>query len=747
MTGTLVEWFRLGATNADWAKVVDTYLNSVAPDTNYGTSGDLIISGDLGGLDTKRILFRFEIPPSASIGASPVTGITLYLRNDGTGTDGTNVIEIFNSLKNWLETAATWNEVEGTIAWATAGAFGAADYGQMYSREDVNPNAVGGEWDTIVLDDLVALLGLGVGDVISLLIKGQIEVGDAIIMTYESTESAVATPTWPAGSPATWGVGAGDYYRPVIAVSYADAPPTAVTDLKAEPSASDPTRAKVTWTRNADSDFANYALRQSTAAAVTGASDILNMVGWGAAKIPAGGVEAVEMSAAQTWGENDLLYLRLYVEDASNTGVTASPSPIISIIRPNLDQGGGYHTNASSGTVPRLFKASDLTVAPASLAAQDRVTIAIAGLGDSYAEGATAWPKRIDVDWGDGLEPTRFVPVVSRVTSNVASAATSITVQDPSGFHVADVALIVDEATTQFDIFRITAVTATTISIDTDLAGYSQGVRYAYLAAESPIVYTLPTHNLPKQFTAANIRGRLFNSLGYASDWTATTGSPASAAVNPVAKIDANRNGIGASGDVIRFAGSQSYSRMSDKPILNWNWTFSAGTHGGVAQTPTTTVPYNSHTHSYASDCNAALTVDDGTNTSASVNMTVTYTAVSNFAITSLADNYTSRRAKDDPGCIVIDGVDIQESVYSTAKLRYVDYAVSAHRDADADTVPDDLESIISAIVSAKGITDTLPTSTGTASVTGKLYGEVESQQIAPAVWVISFTVVYPRPT
>ena len=726
-------------------------MNSGAATTNYGADGTIVCSD---GTPTWRTLIAFEIPPHSTLGAMELQRLRLYLRNAGTGS-GNMLFTVANILRSWLEgtsttgTGATWNTYEGGTVWGTAGAGATTDYGQIRTTFTANGGVAG--WTVIDLSDYVREAGLTVGDVINLRIAYYNEDSSGDNISWLSTQSATASPTWPnatddpesVGAPGSWGTTGSDYYRPVIQVVYSDALPIAPNDVVATPSPSDPSRAQFKFSPCEDADFANYMLRQGTSTPVTGSggSIVDTNEGGGANKIPTAGTTTLTMSGASTFAENTLYYFRLFTEDTSNTGLYASPSPEIKLIRPDLNT----VTNASTGTVPRLFKLSDLTVAPASLAAQDKVTIAVAGLGDNYTASGIVWPTRIDVDFGDGLEPARFTPFVSRISVNVASTDVSVSVENPSGFHVGDAVVLANAV--NYEIARVTSVSATAVGIDTDLAGYGQGARYAYTTAQGALLFTVPTHNLPKQFTAANIRARIFGTLGYASDWTATTGSPASAAVNPVAKIDANRNGIGASGDVIRFAGSQSYSRMSDKPITQWQWTGTAATHGGGAVTQNTAVPYWSHTHSFASNCTTELVVTDGTNNSSAASLTITYTAVSNFALTSLLDNYTSRRAKDDPGCIVIDGVDVQESVYSTAKLRYVDYAVSAHRDADADTVPDDLESLISAIVSAKGITDTLPTSTGTASVTGKLYGEVESQQITPAVWVVSFTVVYPRPT
>ncbi len=85
----------------------DTYINSNAASTNYGTASTIEVGpwGVLVSLRTYRGLVRFNLP--AVPNHCTLTGATMRLYNRGAS--GGRTIQVYRAAAAWGETTATWN--------------------------------------------------------------------------------------------------------------------------------------------------------------------------------------------------------------------------------------------------------------------------------------------------------------------------------------------------------------------------------------------------------------------------------------------------------------------------------------------------------------------------------------------------------------------------------------------------------------------------------------------------------------
>lgn len=99
--------------------VEDTFLSSLAADTNNDGAGDLRTDVFSGGTIRQSSVLRFTIP-TAPAGESLVSA-TLYLYQTYNGGTAGNV-DVHAVLRAWVETEATWNSYSTGNSWTTAGA-------------------------------------------------------------------------------------------------------------------------------------------------------------------------------------------------------------------------------------------------------------------------------------------------------------------------------------------------------------------------------------------------------------------------------------------------------------------------------------------------------------------------------------------------------------------------------------------------------------------------------------------------
>lgn len=747
MVAEIIEWFRLtsvGGTYGDWTKAKDSYISQANPTTNYGADATLVIA-DADGANTRRALLAFVIPPSETLGKAPVADISIYMYQDGTGTLLDAGVLLYDVLKDWIEgtggigayTGVTWNSYDaGITSWATAGALGSGDVGSAWAGDPVNATVAA--WESWSLAALVSAKGLEVGDEVSLLFRNPLDISDNNdIATFKSLVSTTTSPTWPSGAPGSWGTGVGDYYRPVIKVTYVDVKPTAVSDLQATPSPNDPGAVKFTWSANKDADFTAYAIYYDTAAGGSldpATGEVIYSLGRGAAKIYSAGITEAETvnGALGNPGENDLSYYSIAVEDASNTAGDAAYGPEIQVIRPDVLGAGRRNGGATASPETRKVSALGAT----TFSCGDKMCLAATGKGDNLAENFLVYkPASIIVDWGDGTPVTTY-PMKSTTFSGAEAADQLVlSVTDSTVFTVGKCFAAYNG--TNFDSFRVTAVTATTITIETDLAEAGRVADSIYFGYSSgdPIYGPLPEHI----YTASGAfvpRARLVNSAGFASDWTSAV-SLTIATLAPIAVIDASiRSPL--TTDTVRYSANRSYNRDGGRPITSYRWSLDhAGTGGDPdADTTTTTVPYTTHNHGSGGTCRVALRVYDGTTYSATGNdygdsnnpqgdVSLTVAAESVLALPSgltdgLNQAFTYRLA-GGAKIAKVDGVDLRErAIMGDGKaLLYVQFSGTAYS-SPTSNVPVDVTTLHDAWTNKRGITVSMPRSTsGVATLSG----------------------------
>lgn len=117
----------------DGAAGCDTYVDQYFPDTNYGTSVTIAITGWSGF--RQRALFKFDL--SGIPAGATITGVS-FVGWSSTVNDGTlNFARILAANSGWTE-AATWNYADGaSVRWAgDTGNDGGADAGCYVSGTD-----------------------------------------------------------------------------------------------------------------------------------------------------------------------------------------------------------------------------------------------------------------------------------------------------------------------------------------------------------------------------------------------------------------------------------------------------------------------------------------------------------------------------------------------------------------------------------------------------------------------------------
>src|SRR5205807_3011969 len=117
-TGSVTVSFQDGSLpTSSYGGTRDTYLSQTYPTVNYGASQILIADGDdVSGFDLASALKwdLSSLPPGSTITAA---SITFYVTNSTT-----DHFEVYQLLRDWVESQATWNLAATGVSWALPGA-------------------------------------------------------------------------------------------------------------------------------------------------------------------------------------------------------------------------------------------------------------------------------------------------------------------------------------------------------------------------------------------------------------------------------------------------------------------------------------------------------------------------------------------------------------------------------------------------------------------------------------------------
>jgi hypothetical protein len=102
----------------------DTYINSGAVDTNYGTSADILIGRASSASKIALVQFDYSSIPSNATVSAVTLSLWLYANNATNASD----VSVYNLKMAWVETEATYNVYSTGNNWQTAGAAGANDF-------------------------------------------------------------------------------------------------------------------------------------------------------------------------------------------------------------------------------------------------------------------------------------------------------------------------------------------------------------------------------------------------------------------------------------------------------------------------------------------------------------------------------------------------------------------------------------------------------------------------------------------
>ncbi|MDY0282041.1 MAG: DNRLRE domain-containing protein [Salinivirgaceae bacterium] len=163
---TLIISFTASAANYEIAPLADSYVNSLYPNTNYGS--DERLYAHYGSNSTKRTFLRFDLTglPAGEI----ITGASLLLYTDG-GVQGLAVDAHHVANDAWTEDLLTWNNQPGYDAFV------------LHSAETVHGWM---EW-SIPLETFTA----DTDGLLSILIKLGSESGDSATATFYSREATI----------------------------------------------------------------------------------------------------------------------------------------------------------------------------------------------------------------------------------------------------------------------------------------------------------------------------------------------------------------------------------------------------------------------------------------------------------------------------------------------------------------------------------------------------------------------------
>ncbi len=215
-----------------------------------------------------------------------------------------------------------------------------------------------------------------------------------------------------------------------------------------------------------------------------------------------------------------------------------------------------------------------------------------------------------------------------------------------------------------------------------------------------PHIYAYAGSQTPK----AQIR----NSQGFASDLTGlTSGGPTLtiASIAPVAKIKAAPMSQETNVNVT-FFGDESYAPAANKTIAaangyEWDWDYT----GVFAADLVTNAPTATHSWPSAGDKTSALRVKDvdGTySTAASIDVAISAPVTVN--LDALTDGFEVLDHERSRQTMVYEGVDTFEVARGALRPQTVRIGGFAFTDADADNIPNDIETIIDVLANNKKV-------------------------------------------
>ena len=150
----------------DGTSGVDTYLNSSAATTNYGTNTGINL-GESNNSDSDFTgLIKFDLS-SLPDGATITSGtLSFWLSQNGSWrADGDEIFRLYRVKESWVESEATWNVYSTGNSWQTAGCKGANDREStdVGSGTFVNADSIGDEQTITISAANKADLDLGDG--------------------------------------------------------------------------------------------------------------------------------------------------------------------------------------------------------------------------------------------------------------------------------------------------------------------------------------------------------------------------------------------------------------------------------------------------------------------------------------------------------------------------------------------------------------------------------------------------------
>ncbi len=109
--------------SAGYSGTFDTYLNDDEPSDNYGSSTEMLIDGSPDDYGTLLKWDVSSIPSGESIQSASIT-LTAF-------NNTSDVYEVYEMKRDWVESQATWNEYASGNNWQTSGAQGTNDRGTI----------------------------------------------------------------------------------------------------------------------------------------------------------------------------------------------------------------------------------------------------------------------------------------------------------------------------------------------------------------------------------------------------------------------------------------------------------------------------------------------------------------------------------------------------------------------------------------------------------------------------------------
>lgn len=107
--------------------LIDNFMFSANPWTNFGTSVNLAWGSDAGAVQVYRSLIKFDLT-DLPVDATIITcTLSLYLNTNAGGGYTTRTVSVYRVKRVWTEAGSCWNSYSTGNSWQIAGAAGADD--------------------------------------------------------------------------------------------------------------------------------------------------------------------------------------------------------------------------------------------------------------------------------------------------------------------------------------------------------------------------------------------------------------------------------------------------------------------------------------------------------------------------------------------------------------------------------------------------------------------------------------------